>query len=203
MEVPADYRDPEGGIIRIAVNVLRATSQHERIGYLFVNPGRSGRGVVWISPRHPYGQFTDEIVAHFDIVGFDPRGVGESEPAFACGDPGEQLALLATIDGAIDTPAEIAAGEAAADLCIQSMGPVAGLLHSEYVARDMEEIRKALGADQISYLGFSYGSSIGVWYATLFPESVRRWLLTEPTTRLTKPPPNRNALTRQSRRSHR
>ena len=53
------------------------------------------------------------------------------------------------------------------------MGPVAGLLHSEYVARDMEEIRKALGADQISYFGFSYGSVLGVWYATLFPESVR------------------------------
>ena len=173
VEVPADYRDPETGSIRIAVNVHRATSPDNRIGYLFVNPGGPGGSGVEFVHGIPYGQFTDEIVAHFDIVGFDPRGVGESEPAFACGDPGEQLALLATIDGAIDTPAEIAAGEAAADLCIQSMGPVAGLLHSEYVARDMEEIRKALGADQISYLGFSYGSVLGVWYATLFPESVR------------------------------
>ena len=51
------------------------------------------------------------------------------------------------------------------------MGPVGGLLHSEYVARDMDEIRKALGAEQISYFGFSYGSALGVWYATLFPES--------------------------------
>ena len=173
VEVPADYRDPETGSIRIAVNVHRATSPDNRIGYLFVNPGGPGGSGVELVHGIPYGQFTDEIVAHFDIVGFDPRGVGESEPAFACGDPGEQLALLATIDGAIDTPAEIAAAEAAADLCIQSMGPVAGLLHSEYVARDMEEIRKALGADQISYLGFSYGSVLGVWYATLFPESVR------------------------------
>ena len=73
----------------------------------------------------------------------------------------------------IDTPEEIAAGEAAANLCIQSMGPVGGLLHSEYVVRDMDEIRKALGAEQISYLGFSYGSDLGVWYATLFPDSVR------------------------------
>ena len=173
VEVPADYRDPEGGIIRIAVNVLRATSQQERIGYLFVNPGGPGGSGVEFVHGIPLGQFTDEIVAHFDIVGFDPRGVGESEPAFACGDPGEQLALLATIDGHIDTPDEMAAGEAAANLCIQSMGRVAGLLHSEYVARDMEEIRKALGADQISYFGFSYGSVLGVWYATLFPESVR------------------------------
>ena len=73
----------------------------------------------------------------------------------------------------IDTPEEIAAGEAAANLCIQSMGPVGGLLHSEYVARDMDEIRKALGTEQISYYGASYGSELGVWYATLFPDSVR------------------------------
>ena len=172
MEVPADYQNPEGGIIRIAVNVHRATSPDNRIGYLFVNPGGPGGSGVEVVYDIPLG-FTDEVVAHFDIVGFDPRGVGESEPAFACGDPGEQFALLATIDGAADTPDEIAAGEAAANLCIQSMGPVGGLLHSEYVAKDMDEIRKALGADQISYLGFSYGSVLGVWYATLFPESVR------------------------------
>ena len=173
MEVPADYRDPETASIRIAVNVHRATSPDNRIGYLFVNPGGPGGSGVEFVDGIPFAPFADEIVAHFDIVGFDPRGVGDSEPAFACGDPGEQLALLATIDGAIDTPAEIAVGEAAANLCIQSMGPVAGLLHSEYVARDMDEIRKALGADQISYFGFSYGSVLGVWYATLFPESVR------------------------------
>ena len=115
----------------------------------------------------------DKVLEHFDIIGFDPRGVGLSEPAFACGGPGEQIALLETIDLPIDTPDEIAAGEAAANLCIQSMGPIGGLLHSQYVANDMDEIRKALGADQISYLGFSYGSTLGVWYATLFPESVR------------------------------
>ena len=64
-------------------------------------------------------------------------------------------------------------GEAAANLCIESMGPAGGLLHSEYVARDMDEIRQILGAEQISYFGYSYGSTLGVWYATLFPDSVR------------------------------
>ena len=138
-----------------------------------MNPGGPGASGVDLLDGIPFGLFTDEVVAHFDIVGFDPRGVGASEPEFACGGPGEQLALLATIDGDIDTPDEIAAGEAAANLCIQSMGPIGGLLHSEYVANDMDEIRKALGAEQISYLGFSYGSTLGVWYATLFPGSVR------------------------------
>ena len=171
VDVPADYRAPEAGTIRIAVNVRRAASPDQRIGYLLVNPGGpGGSGVELVA--HGEG-FTSSLVERFDIVGFDPRGVGASEPTFACGASGEQLALLATIDKHVDSPAEIAAGEAAANLCIESMGPIAGLLHSEYVARDMDEIRKALGANQISYLGFSYGSALGVWYATLFPQSVR------------------------------
>ena len=119
------------------------------------------------------GCCTHALHERFDIVGFDPRGVGDSEPAFTCGESGEQLELLAAIEMPVDSPDDIAAGEAAANLCIQSMGPVGGLLHSEYVARDMDEIRKALGVEQISYLGFSYGSALGVWYATLFPQSVR------------------------------
>ena len=171
--VPADYRDPEAGIIIIEFAVYRATSPEKRIGYLFVNPGGPGVPGRAFAFSAPFGQYTDEIVERFDIVGFDPRGVGVSEPSFACGDPGEQLALLQSVDGIVDTPEEIAAGEAAANLCIQSMGRVGGLLHSAYVANDMDEIRKGLGVEQISYLGYSYGSALGGWYATLFPESVR------------------------------
>ena len=174
IKVPADYRDPEAGNIRIVFLVHRATIPDQQIGYLFVNPGGPGESGVEMALGAAFGAFADELLERFDIVGFDPRGVERSQPAFACGDPGEQLALRASVeDDVIDTPEEIAAGEAAANLCIESMGPVGGLLHSAYVARDMDEIRKALGADQISYLGYSYGSALGVWYATLFPESVR------------------------------
>ena len=194
IQVPADYRDPEAGSIRIAVNVHRAMSPEKRIGYLLVNPGGPGGSGIELAFGAVLGSFSDEIVERFDIVGFDPRGVnlsdklvaafdgkgidpsvvgGGSGPEFACGGPGEQAALLATIDGYIDTPDEIAAGEAAANLCIETMGPVGGLLHNEYVANDMDEIRQALGADQISFYGVSYGSRLGLWYATLFPDSVR------------------------------
>ena len=179
MEVPADYRDPAAGSLNIAVNLHRAASPDERIGYLLVNPGGPGGSgldlVRTIGSGFP--AFAQELVERFDIVGFDPRGVGASEPDFACGGPGEQLDLRLTIDPPVDTPAEIAAGEAAANLCIESMGPVGGLLHTAYVARDMDEIRKALGAEQISYLGYSYGSTLGVWYATLFPGSVRAMVI--------------------------
>ena len=173
VQVPADYRDSEAGSIRIAVLVHRATSPEKRIGYLFVNPGGPGGSGVDFASGVSRGKFSDEVVERFDIVGFDPRGVKNSEPDFACGEPGEQNALLESIDGYIDTPEEIAAGEAAANLCIETMGPVGGLLHSEYVANDMDEIRKALGAEQVSYYGVSYGSRLGLWYATLFPDSVR------------------------------
>ena len=171
VDVPADYRSPDAGTIKIAVNVRRAADPDQRIGYLLVNPGGpGGSGVEFVAN---VGRLTYELHRRFDIVGFDPRGVGASEPAFACGASGERLELLAAIDMPIDSPDDIAFGEAAANLCIQSMGPIGGLLHSEYVARDMDEIRKALGVEQISYLGFSYGSALGVWYATLFPQSVR------------------------------
>ena len=174
VEVPIDYVDVlSPGSIDIKVNVHRATSPDKRIGYLFVNPGGPGQSGLSTVAGAPFGQFSDEIVERFDIIGFDPRGVGGSEPEFACGDPGERLALLATTDGDIDTPEETAVLEAAANLCIDSMGPVGGLLHTAYVAFDMDEIRKALGAEQISYYGKSYGSTVGVWYATLFPKSVR------------------------------
>ena len=135
VEVPADYRDPEAGSLSIAVNVHRAASPDQRVGYLLVNPGGPGWSGLEMAASAAVGGFSDEIVERFDIVGFDPRGVGASEPVFACGDLGEQLALLSAIDGDIDTPEEMVIGEAAANLCLQSMGSVGGRLHTEYVAR--------------------------------------------------------------------
>ena len=179
VEVPADYRNPGAGSLGIAVNVHRARLHDERVGYLLVNPGGpGGSGLELVeSIRSGFSAFAPELVERFDIVGFDPRGVGASEPKFECGEPGEQLDLRRSVDPPADTPEEIAAGEAAASLCIESMGPVGGLLHTAYVARDMDEIRKALGVEQVSYLGFSYGSAVGVWYATLFPDSVRAMVI--------------------------
>lgn len=174
--VPVDYEDESVGTLDIAIAIHRATSPDDRIGYLFVNPGGPGASGVEYAGAAAFGGgvvFTDEVLERFDIVGFDPRGVAASEPTFECGAIGEQVALLNQVDGVVDTDEEVALAEQAVALCTESMGPVATLLGSESVARDMDEIRKALGAEQISYFGASYGSALGTWYATLFPDQVR------------------------------
>lgn len=171
INVPLDYSGEHDGTLEIALRVRRSTSLDDRVGYLLVNPG--GPGIPSLQFVNGMASYPDELLEAFDIVGFDPRGVGESEPEFACGIGTEQFELLQQIDELPDTPEEVAIGEQAAQLCVDSMGPAGRLVHSEYVARDMDEIRKALGAEQISYLGFSYGSTLGGWYASLFPENVR------------------------------
>ena len=172
--VPLDYSDPGAGELAIAVLVNRATRPTDRIGYLLVNPGGPGESGLDMAYAAAFGEgFGADVIERFDIVGFDPRGVGLSDPLFECGAPGEQLSLLSEVDPPYDSPEELAAGETAAQMCAASMGPAAGLLHSEFVARDIDEIRKALGAEEISYYGASYGSTLGTWYATLFPQHVR------------------------------
>ena len=176
LSVPLDYRDLDAGRLDMAVAVHRATRPESRLGYLFVNPGGPGASGMEMARRAldgPGAAFSAEVIERFDIVGFDPRGVGASEPQFKCGAPGEQLGLFNTVDLPYDTPEELAAGEAAVQLCVDDMGPATGLVHSEYAARDMDRLRDALGAEQISYYGASYGSTLGVWYATLFPQRVR------------------------------
>ncbi|MEM9132167.1 MAG: alpha/beta fold hydrolase [Actinomycetota bacterium] len=174
--VPLDHDDPSAGTIDIAIGIHRATSPADRIGYLFVNPGGPGGSGIEYAVAAAFGPdlaFTAEVIERFDIVGFDPRGVAESEPAFGCGAAGDQLELLNQIDGPVDTEAEVDLSERAAALCVDTLGPAAALLGTASVARDMDVIREALGAEQINYLGASYGSTVGVFYATLFPERVR------------------------------
>lgn len=177
IDVPADYENPEAGTISIAINRVAASDPAQRRGVLLVNPGGPGASGRDLAQRFVGGSFPAEVTDAFDVIGFDPRGVGQSEPTFACGESGEQLGLLSQVDGLIDEPAEVTLIEEAIDLCVESMGDVAGLIHTGYVVRDMDEIRQALGEDQISYLGFSYGSLIGVWYATLFPDNVRAMVI--------------------------
>jgi pimeloyl-ACP methyl ester carboxylesterase len=176
LTVPIDYDDPDGDTIGIAVNRLPASG--DRIGSLVVNPG--GPGVPGLDyARGADSVATSEVLDRYDLVGFDPRGVGESEPIDCIDD--QQLDDLLAIDGSPDDDAEAAALDEAAtefaDACGARVGPLLAHLSTEDVARDLDVLRAALGDDKLTYLGKSYGTYIGSIYAELFPDRVGRLVL--------------------------
>jgi len=157
IEVPLDYRRPlDMGTVTIAVARLPATDLVARIGSLVLNPGGpggSGIDLAWGYAR----LFPDELLARFDLVGFDPRGVGRSS-AVDCGDLNRSFRVVERD-------------------CIERSGRLLPYVGTPNAARDMEQLRKALGDDQLTYLGFSYGTALGAVYADLFPDSVRALVL--------------------------
>lgn len=175
VQVPASYADPDAGTLDVAISIRRATGA-SRLGYLLVNPGGPGVGGRFMAELAEFF-FSRAVRERFDIVAFDPRGVETSTPRYDCGDIQVQLELLSRIEGRIDTEEEAALAEQVVGLCVTNTGAGVMELHTEAVARDMDEIRKALGAEQISYLGFSWGATLGTWYASLFPAAVRAMAL--------------------------
>jgi pimeloyl-ACP methyl ester carboxylesterase len=174
LEVPLDHADPDGPTIEIAVNRHLAEDPDARIGVLILNPGGPGASGLDLARSFPRaGALGDR----FDIVGFDPRGVGQSTPldcdthlqAIYDADP--------TIDSAADEQETLETSQAFVDECEQRHGDLLPHLGTTQVAADIDAIREALGEEQINYLGYSYGTSIGQEYARQFPERVRAMIL--------------------------
>ena len=169
--VPLDYANPSNGEI-LTLNVKRRSAGSGSIGPLLVNPGGPGApGSTMVDSASGY--FSPRLLAKFDIIGWDPRGTGASTPV-ECSDNIDDLYGL---DGSPDTPEETAALKKADDDfvagCIARSGRILPFVATRDSARDMDMIRRALGEEKISYLGFSYGSELGATYATLFPTRVR------------------------------
>ncbi|MET0457877.1 MAG: alpha/beta hydrolase [Ilumatobacteraceae bacterium] len=173
LEVPVDDDDPQGPSMTLAVVRHRAVDADQRIGALLVNPGGPGfGGSVYAEQADQI--FGDELLSHFDIIGWDPRGTGASVPAVDCID---EYDPYLGIEASPDTPeeelelrtalAELAAG------CVARSGAILDHITTADAARDMDAIRIALGEDTISYFGFSYGTMLGATWATLFPDTVR------------------------------
>jgi pimeloyl-ACP methyl ester carboxylesterase len=173
--VPVDYTDPAAGTLELALVKRPAGDPAQRIGTLLMNPGGPGASGV----RRVTRGFTlsDEVARRFDIVGFDPRGVGQSTP-ITCG---AAVPAFRALDLAPDTPEETsahaAAAEAVADECAASEGERLGHLGTMDVVRDVEVIRRSLGEPQISFVGLSYGTLIGLLWAEAYPTSVRALVL--------------------------
>ncbi|MFC5831030.1 alpha/beta hydrolase [Nonomuraea insulae] len=181
VRVPLDYRVPMGQSITIALNRVRAKVSRDanHLGTLLVNPGgpgSSGRNLAeFVATSLPA-----DVSERYDIVGFDPRGVGGSEPSIHCVDP-ETYYKAPRPDQVPHGQAEekVLLGRAAeyAERCGHFWSWFLPHLTTENSARDMDRIRGALGEEKISYLGYSYGTYLGAVYATLFPSRVKRLVM--------------------------
>ncbi|MDD7932584.1 alpha/beta hydrolase [Actinomycetospora straminea] len=172
--VPVDYANPAGPTLPVAIARRPATNPAARVGVLLVNPGGPGGSGIELVQA---GVLPPEITDRFDVIGFDPRGVGDSAglqcplgpdtPYRGDPDPGDPADEAATND-AVDRY-DLACGQRYPDLLPH--------LGTRNVARDMDRIREALGEERIDYLGFSYGTSIGQAYAQLYPTRLRSIVL--------------------------
>ncbi len=165
-----------GRMTDLAVTRHRATGQ--RVGSLVVNPGGPGAGAV-DSLQRSSGSLTAALREHFDLVAFDPRGVGRSSPV-SCGSTAEIDAYFA-LDPSPDTPAGLAAYEAGSAAlamgCQRESGALLPEVSTVDVAADLERLRAALGDERLTYLGYSYGTAIGAAYLDAYPTRVRTMVL--------------------------
>lgn len=185
-EVPLDYDEPDGERIEIAVKRLPATGD-DVTGSLLVNPGGPGGSGHDFVDHAPY-TVSESVRASFDVVGFDPRGVGRSTP-LTCLDAEEIDVFLGTDygdgEGADDLAdlgpeglAEIEANSRAfVEACEENDPELMRNIGTADVARDMDVLRGLLGDERLTYLGASYGTHIGAQYAEQFPERVRALVL--------------------------
>ena len=178
IEVPVDYAKPDGPRFDLFVARYRALDQDNKIGSLLVNPGGPGFGGSDLA-LFAAQVFDRSLLDRFDIIGWDPRGTGESEPAIDCIDDYDRYftEIDATPDSAAEREALVETAQDFARQCIGRNRTIIQYVGTNDSARDMDTIRRALGEEQISYFGLSYGSELGATWATLFPDTVRAAVL--------------------------
>jgi pimeloyl-ACP methyl ester carboxylesterase len=178
LAVPLDHRHPAGRKITLALSMVPATAPaDQRQGDLLVNPGGPGASGRYLAAQVAYG-LDHSVASEYNIIGFDPRGVGASAPALRC-DPSFFAGVRPDYIPA-DRAAEqvlIARAKAYAAGCERRFGWLLPFMTTQDSARDMDSIRIALGQQKISYLGYSYGTYLGQVYATMFGNRVRRMAL--------------------------
>jgi len=179
VSVPVDYSNPGGARAKLAV--IRVPATGRRIGSLLINPGGPGASAVDMVAGMASELADTDLARNFDLVGFDPRGVGHSTPALRCRTDAEFDAFRR--EPMVDySPAGVAHIEQLyrqlAEQCVNRMGTAfLANVGTVSVARDMDMVRQALGEDQISYLGYSYGTELGTAYLERYGDHVRTMVL--------------------------
>jgi pimeloyl-ACP methyl ester carboxylesterase len=178
LAVPLDYSHPNGQTISVAVIRIHDTEQTKRVGSLLVNPGGPGASGIFLAISLAR-DVSNNVLDHFDLVGFDPRGVGLSSPVRCTTDAQEDALLALEVDmrTANGLAAAKNANRAFADACDARYGETLEYFNTAETARDMDQIRRAVGDSKLNYLGFSYGTELGAVYAHLFPTSIRAMVL--------------------------
>ncbi|MFI0418582.1 alpha/beta hydrolase [Spongiactinospora sp. 9N601] len=177
LKVPLDYAKPDGETIELALIKIPATGPGQRLGSLVFNfGGPGGSGVETLAQAAPRFK---TLNTRYDLIGFDPRGVGLSAPVKCLDDP--QIDAMQQTESTPDTPAEVAAFEreqrALVTACRQRSGKLLPHVGTVNAARDMDRLRIALGSRKLNYFGISYGTELGAAYAHNFPRNVGRMVL--------------------------
>ncbi|MFD3731290.1 alpha/beta hydrolase [Streptomyces sp. NPDC058632] len=180
-EVPLDYHNPRGRTVELAVVKRKATGPGQRIGTLFFNPGGPG-GPGTVQMPQNYEAFPREVRERFDIVSWDPRGIGNSTAVNCFASPEDADAWISSKPagfpvGAQERKTWIAAYEELARNCRQRDPELLRHVSTADTARDLDRLRQAVGDPQLTYLGISYGTILGATYANLFPAKVRAMIL--------------------------
>ena len=177
LTVALDPKKPQLGTVGIAVTKHPATGSH-RIGSLLMNPGGPGASAVDFL-QGDYSDLPATIRDHFDVVAFDPRGVGHTAPVHCLST--SQLDSYFHLDPVPDTPAELAAIDAGNRELVQGCqarsGKVLPYVSTAVVVDDMERVRIAVGDPKLTYLGYSYGTAIGAAYLDKYASHVRAMVL--------------------------
>lgn len=178
IQVPLDWSDLDGPTVDLAINRSVARDPDNRIGSLLINPGGPGGSGLDLT-EYFVTSAGDALLDAYDVVGFDPRGVGASSP-IDCGDDAT-IDEFYLPDRLVESEAEMAEVEALgaefAEGCREASGALVENVDTVSAARDMDVIRAALGDDELHYLGYSYGTRLGATYAQLYPQNVGRMVL--------------------------
>ncbi|MBL1099320.1 alpha/beta hydrolase [Streptomyces coffeae] len=174
IKVPLDYSRPDGKKVSLAISRMKTSTAAERRGVLLLNPGGPGGSGIDM-PFTSSGELPASVKKKYDLVGFDPRGVGQSSPV-TCG-------LTATEENwqrpyrADKLAKDVKWARTVAKKCDTKQGDRLSHITTRNTARDMDVIRAVLGEKKISYLGYSYGTYLGAVYTQLFPQHADRFVL--------------------------
>ena len=175
VKVPLDHDRPRGRKTSLALVRLPATDPEHKLGSIFLNPGGPGGSGVDFVLAIGSELFSDEVRARFDLIGFDPRGVAASDPLLCFRSFDEALSMFAPFAFPL-TPSEEQLVEELDgqlnDACQRRGGRIVDHMATADVARDLDLLRRAVGDRTLNFVGYSYGSFLGVTYANLFPRRV-------------------------------